>query len=266
MTRRFPGLPAAVGLLGLALGAQLAAGWAWGRILGPNDAIVGAGLANLTALVAVSALGFWCSGTPPRFAPGRSSPRYWAAIVVTSVAATVVLGQVGNLLEWLFPMPPRLAAVLGALATAPPVQALFAVALVAPLTEESLFRGLLLRGFDQRWGRWPALVLSSALFALFHLNIWQALPAFVAGLYLGSLFLATGSLAYPMVAHAVFNGLPVAASGLGWVIPGYNAPGPVSFLAWPWTVGGLILLVLGLCLTTRWAPLSPAAVSDRVES
>ena len=42
------------------------------------------------------------------------------------------------------------------------------VVLIAPVVEETMFRGLMLRTLMRRWGFWPAALASSAIFALFH--------------------------------------------------------------------------------------------------
>jgi membrane protease YdiL (CAAX protease family) len=262
----FPGLVGALVLLALAVGAQYAGAQVWLALLGRTDVVLLSGLANLTGLTAVAALGFWASGRPPRWTPAQgTSPGFWVGLVATAAAATVVLGEVSTLVAWVYPMPAALAALFQSLSAGPWPAALFTLAFVAPVTEEALFRGLLLRGFTRRWGRWPALVLSSALFALFHLNVWQAVPAFVAGLYLGGLFLATGSLWAPVVAHAVFNGLPVALAAAGMVVPGYNAPGTGELAPWPLTAAAAAALAGGLWMTWRWSPLSPEKVSDTLD-
>jgi membrane protease YdiL (CAAX protease family) len=60
-----------------------------------------------------------------------------------------------------------------------------AIVLVAPLTEEPLFRGVILGGFLDRYGQWPAILLSALLFSLSHLNPWQLLPTFIGGIMTG---------------------------------------------------------------------------------
>lgn len=266
MNKPYPGLGSSVLVLGLALAAQAAAGWLWMRLLNPGlDLVVLSGAANLTALTVAVALAFWRSGEAPRFSPGHRVRRGLAAAVALSAAGgTVVLGEAVNLTAWLVPLPPELEALFDRLTGAPLPSALFTLVLVAPLTEEALFRGLLLRGFARRYGPAAGLLMSSALFALFHLNLWQALAAFAAGFYLGWLYLATGSLLYPMAAHAVFNGLPVVLTAVGLTVPGYNTPpsAGAGFQPWPWTLTGAAVLGLGLELTRRWAPLSPRKVSD----
>jgi membrane protease YdiL (CAAX protease family) len=86
------------------------------------------------------------------------------------------------------------------------------IVILAPLTEELLFRGLLLNFFQNRFGSWPAVFISGILFALFHYSHSQgfgnvsllcALSFF--GVMLGAFYLMTASLIYPMMLHAIFN-------------------------------------------------------------
>lgn len=42
----------------------------------------------------------------------------------------------------------------------------------SPLVEELFFRGVLFRELDSYWGRWLAILVSSIVFALFHLPQW----------------------------------------------------------------------------------------------
>lgn len=266
----FPGLVPAVAILAVAVGAQYAATQLWLAVVGPGVGLVAlSGLANLTGLGAVAALGFWVAGRRPRWGttPGVGTG-FWVAVAACAGGATVVLGDLATLVAWAYPMPPAWASLFRSLSGEPWPVTLFTLALVAPVTEEALFRGLLLPAFAGRWGRWPALVLSSALFALFHFNVWQALPAFLAGLYLGHLYLATGSLLAPVVAHGLFNGLPVVLAAGGLAVPGYNAPagpGPGDLAPWPLAAAAAAVLAAGLWLTRRWAPLSPEKVSDTLD-
>ena len=52
--------------------------------------------------------------------------------------------------------------------------ALLAVVIVAPLTEELLFRGVILRGLLLHYSAPKAVIASSLMFGLVHLNPWQA--------------------------------------------------------------------------------------------
>lgn len=84
---------------------------------------------------------------------------------------------------------------------------LFAVVL-APFLEELLFRGILLLWLRRLFGPWPAILLSSAVFAVLHVDAWPApIPLFVLALFLGYLTYRTSSLVAPIVLHATFNGV-----------------------------------------------------------
>jgi len=84
---------------------------------------------------------------------------------------------------------------------------------LAPLAEELVFRGVLLRALARRYPGWPATVGSAAAFALAHLldaNAGLAVPAlFVMGLVLARMVQASGRLGGAVAAHAGFNLLSV---------------------------------------------------------
>jgi membrane protease YdiL (CAAX protease family) len=83
-----------------------------------------------------------------------------------------------------------------------------AVVVLAPLGEELLFRGLLLRGLIQRMRFWPATALSSLLFASAHADsylLWpRALSLVLTGLVLAWLYRWRGYWA-SVTAHATVN-------------------------------------------------------------
>jgi membrane protease YdiL (CAAX protease family) len=73
---------------------------------------------------------------------------------------------------------------------------------MAPLVEEIVFRGLLYRAWEERWGWIVAMLGSSLLFALLHTG---GLVQFGAALLFVCLYRRTGTLVAPMLAHAVGN-------------------------------------------------------------
>jgi membrane protease YdiL (CAAX protease family) len=86
--------------------------------------------------------------------------------------------------------------------------------LVAPVSEELLFRGIML-GSLREIGRGPAVFISAGLFALVHVGgvPWQVLPALAfLGVVLGLLFEKTGVLWPNIFAHAAFNASNVLLS------------------------------------------------------
>jgi membrane protease YdiL (CAAX protease family) len=86
---------------------------------------------------------------------------------------------------------------------------------LAPIAEELMFRGLLLRSFLRRTSFWPAALLSSLLFALFHVyEVSTLLGAVTLALSVGVLGLGncyvvriTGRLAPAILIHATYNAL-----------------------------------------------------------
>ncbi len=82
----------------------------------------------------------------------------------------------------------------------------------APIFEEWLCRGMVLRGLMQKVHPAWAMIISSVFFAFIHLNPWQAIPAFVLGMLFAYVYYMTGSLKLTMLMHAVNNGASVLMS------------------------------------------------------
>jgi len=82
--------------------------------------------------------------------------------------------------------------------------------IIAPAAEEILFRGILLPLLMKRLGAGPAVILSSALFALIHFHVPSFFPLFVLATGLALAYIYTGSLWVPIMMHALFNGMNLA--------------------------------------------------------
>lgn len=82
--------------------------------------------------------------------------------------------------------------------------------LLAPVCEELAFRGFILTGLRQRFHPWTAIVLSSLLFAVSHLNVFQFVPMFILGVILGVIATRSRSVLPGMLLHVLYNGLVVA--------------------------------------------------------
>lgn len=85
------------------------------------------------------------------------------------------------------------------------VAAVLAVCVMAPLLEEMLFRGIVLRGFLRRYPRWQAIFFSALLFGAAHMNIYQFVVGFVMGTVLAWLYERTRSLIPCIALHATYN-------------------------------------------------------------
>lgn len=81
-------------------------------------------------------------------------------------------------------------------------------AVVAPLVEETLFRGVLYPALREKWGQWRGIVLTSTIFAILHPNMPAGfLPLFVLGGGMALLYERNRSLLPAMVLHAINNGV-----------------------------------------------------------
>ncbi|HCE57171.1 MAG TPA: hypothetical protein DER09_05040 [Prolixibacteraceae bacterium] len=79
------------------------------------------------------------------------------------------------------------------------------VAVVAPVVEELIFRGLILQGFRRNYSPFVAVLISALLFALFHLNPWQFPATFMLGLLLGWIMLRTDNILLAILGHSINN-------------------------------------------------------------
>jgi membrane protease YdiL (CAAX protease family) len=90
------------------------------------------------------------------------------------------------------------------------VAVIVATWLLAPVFEEILYRGHLLPVLRDRAGAPLAIVVTSILFALPHLEAWSVLGTFLVGLALGVTRALAGSLALCIGIHAGLNLASVA--------------------------------------------------------
>lgn len=90
-----------------------------------------------------------------------------------------------------------------------------ALALWTPLSEEVFFRGFIFAGLSPRWGVTGGMIISAAIFSIFHISLGVLVPIFVTGLLLAWLYRQTGSLWASIVAHAGQNAAALAATIYG---------------------------------------------------
>ena len=134
--------------------------------------------------------------------------------------------------------------------------------LVVGVGEEVLFRGIVFRMLDERWGTLAALVLSSLLFGFLHITndnatVWSSIAIPIeAGLLLGAAYKWSGSLWLPIGIHWAWNFFqgPV----FGFAVSGNETCSLISpVIEGPvWMTGGdfgaeasVPALILGLAIT-----------------
>jgi sodium transport system permease protein len=79
------------------------------------------------------------------------------------------------------------------------------LSLLPAVCEELAFRGFILSGLRRRFRPWTAILLSSFLYALYQMNVFQFVPHFIVSVVLALLVTRTGSVLTAMVFHVVWN-------------------------------------------------------------
>jgi membrane protease YdiL (CAAX protease family) len=85
------------------------------------------------------------------------------------------------------------------------ITTLLVVGIWGPVAEEIFFRGFALAGLRRRFGDRTALILTAALFAVFHIEPTIYVPIFFFGIVLGWIYLRTNSLWPSIFIHVIHN-------------------------------------------------------------
>ncbi|NLJ69901.1 MAG: CPBP family intramembrane metalloprotease, partial [Clostridiaceae bacterium] len=80
-----------------------------------------------------------------------------------------------------------------------------ATAIIVPIAEELLFRGIVMGELNLRYSQRKVVLIQAILFGLFHMNFVQSLYTFIPGLLLGIAYYYTGNIIIPIVMHMIFN-------------------------------------------------------------
>ena len=150
------------------------------------------------------------------------------ACVILVMIGTLCTSFIADITSALLPEPPQwLVEMLESLTSGDNLILNFLmVSIMAPFFEEWLCRGMFLRGLlncerrDKEGNRvrgikpvW-AIVISAALFALIHMNPWQAVPAFLLGCLFGYVYYRTGSIKLTMLMHCTNNTFALVMSNI----------------------------------------------------
>ncbi|MFC4076490.1 CPBP family intramembrane glutamic endopeptidase [Salinithrix halophila] len=93
--------------------------------------------------------------------------------------------------------------------------ALISAAVISPLYEEIVYRGVFYAFFRTRFGILMGLSINAAIFSLAHIPLYHLLPlTFIGGVVFGWLYERSGSIVPPMLAHGLSNLIFVVLSAL----------------------------------------------------
>ena len=148
----------------------------------------------------------------------------WLSVGLSILGLGIILGELYNAVVTVLPMPEGFQDIFhqswGKKTSY--LSALFIGVLVAPFTEEVVFRGIILRGLLAHGSQNRAIIWSAILFGIVHQNPWQFPSAFILGLVFAYWVIQTGSLWPGILGHALNNFLSVTF--LHFDVPGF----PVS--------------------------------------
>jgi membrane protease YdiL (CAAX protease family) len=77
--------------------------------------------------------------------------------------------------------------------------------IIAPVFEELVYRGIILDGLLKKYSALVAILISSLIFGIAHLNPWQFIPGFMVGAFAGWIYYRTKNLTLTMILHATVN-------------------------------------------------------------
>jgi membrane protease YdiL (CAAX protease family) len=165
------------------------------------------------------------------------------------------LAEIGNLGQELWPISfdelARRHRLVNPTTWAGGLSILVALVLVAPVTEELLFRGWLLKELQRQYGKAPALVWSSLLFGLVHIEPSAVIYATLAGFVLGAVALRTRSTLASIAMHAGVNAMPLLLPTALVRIEGFNTLDPKVVHISPWLLV-VSLALAGAALAVVW--------------
>jgi hypothetical protein len=148
-------------------------------------------------------------GLVPRWSDLAWGPVVWLAAVAAQVSAAVVVVSLG------IPVTSNTDAISDAAVDRTYIVSIvLAAVLAAPIVEEMVFRGVVLRGLHSRVGLVPAVAAQALLFGLAHVdpvrgtgNVGLVIVLSSVGLALGGAAALLRRLGPSIVGHALFNGV-----------------------------------------------------------
>jgi membrane protease YdiL (CAAX protease family) len=186
---------------------------------------------------------------------GRINIRLGVLIIAVAAAYSVAASTLIEIAHHIWPIPKpyvnMIIEVMRVDSIPEFIGVVFASAAVPAVAEELLFRGVIQPALVKRIGPTLGIVLTSFLFAFYHLNPWIFLPLLVVGTLFGFLAYKTGTFWAGAMAHFGNNLLAIVE---------LNRTDPVDYAALtegaPWYIlaSGAVIAVLGTVALLRMLP------------
>jgi len=180
----------------------------------------------------------------------------WISTIVFMIGFVIISSELDNLLNYILPMPEIFRDVFTALMFDQIfIVGIIVIGVIPAFTEELFFRGLILDGLRKNYSGRKAIIISSLLFGIVHLNPWQFLSAFIIGLFAAWISINSNSILLCIYIHLFNNLLYTITVKYKNIIPirGFNTNNitPVEFQPIWFDVTGLAITILGILLLKK---------------
>lgn len=146
------------------------------------------------------------------------NPLIFIPMLMFLAAAQTFLGEINQWVDLYIPPPPWFWELFNKVFKSDYgfFGAVMKVAIIAPIIEELIFRGVIMHGLMRNYPKIIAIFVSALFFALFHLNPWQFPATFLLGLLLGWIMVITRNIFACIIGHSM-NNLLVLLSMKYWL-------------------------------------------------
>ncbi len=208
----------------------------------------------VATLVELGLLILWLKGTYTinfkiMFSKEKTSAVFLVPMTLIIAGSAILLSEIGNFTTRIIPMNDYWINIFSSVfgENFAPWKGILLVVVIAPIVEEIIFRGMILRGFLKHYSVRKSIIVSALFFGIVHMNPWQFVTAFAAGIILGWWYEKTDSILTTIFGHALNNSMSFIIAVIGLRIPGYNTALDTATHQPLWfDLLGVILLVFGV--------------------
>lgn len=150
---------------------------------------------------------FWfakLTSLSPKFDYGLVLKKFPGWFILVLLIITPAMAIVVNQVVSFIPMPEEVEKMFAEMVSITLPSFLSAV-IAAPILEELLCRGIILRGLLKNLPPYHAILWSALIFSIMHLNIWQGVTALIVGFISGWIFWKTKSIIPSILLHFFNN-------------------------------------------------------------
>jgi membrane protease YdiL (CAAX protease family) len=180
-------------------------------------------------------------------------------VLIGSIVPLAIGMGVAHLITFVFPPGPSFEELYENMTLGWAVPFVLFIALAPGIAEEVLFRGYMQRRFLARWKPWTAIVVTSVIFAIYHVMPHVMGLAFVMGIWLGYMAWRSGSVLPGMCCHALVNGA-WNVWNIGIILGAFPAAEET-----PWAAYGVVGVVSLACMVFAIRMLANLPVAADIE-